>query len=346
MPPLIIAHGFPTMLADVPIFWVRLMLSITLLLIVFSIRFKKIAVYAIVSFALSIHIAFLSAKIQGVPFYALMYRTADGSTWASYQLGLKFIETVPKFRETGRPVHFWYATRDPVANSLQSSYLWNYSRLMDADKDTDGLPFLNTVKFDLLHQRSSLLLFHRDEKIVNRGIEELRRFGIRFAVNKTREICEKNICYTISVLDVRGGSEKLEREWNEGGYRRLKFDLNWGQPALGANVARESTTTSITTPAKAWSYGAVASIVFADRPPAGRGLARVVVIVKEASAGLGFLTTDERDFIKRVEIHPANEPQEIYFEINNLSELKKFVIQSWNRDKSAKVQLLEFAVRG
>jgi hypothetical protein len=324
-------------LEDVPNFSVWLILSITLLLIVFSIRFKKITVYAIVCFALSIQIAFFSAKFRGVPFYALMYKTSDRSTWASYRLGLKFIETVPKFRETGRPIHFWYATRDPVANSLQSSYLWNYSRLIDANKDTDGLPFLHAANFDLLHQRSSLVLFDREEKIVGRGIEELRHLGIRFGVNKTHKICETDLCYTIAVLDVRGGSEKLEWEWNEGGYRSLKFDLNWSEPGLGAKIARESTTTSITTPAKAWSYAAVASIVFSERPTGRRGLVRILFTVKDASAGLGFLTGDERDFIKRVEFYPTNEPQELYFEFDDLSELHKFVVQTWNRDKSAKV---------
>jgi hypothetical protein len=84
---------------------------------------------------------------------------------------------------------------------------------------------------------------------------------------------------------------------------------------------------------------------FSEEPPTRRGLVRVLVIVKEAIAGLGFLSSNESSFIKRLEIHPMNEPQEIYFEFANLSELRKFVIQTWDLDKSAQVQLLEFSVR-
>jgi hypothetical protein len=70
-----------------------------------------------------------------------------------------------------------------------------------------------------------------------------------------------------------------------------------------------------------------------------------LVSVKEASAGLGFTQRTNGDFIKRVEVSPINEPQEIFFDFDDLSELRNLVIQTWDKDKSAKVELLEFSVR-
>jgi hypothetical protein len=348
VPPLIFTYGFPTSMDSISVYWVCLNFAFTLFLIFLAIRVKKITAYAIVCFALSIQISLVStvspsAAFRGVPFYARMYGIPDETGLSRYRLGLKFIESMPKFKEDRRPVYFWYTNADKLANSLQSTYLWSATRVMGSNQETHGLPSLTGMNLDSLRRRSSLVLFDRDRKIVDQGIEELRRLGIRFAINKTREICEKEICYFLVVLNVSADNQKVERSWKES--RNLNVALDWGQPGEGAEIRREGTNTSIMTPSKAWNYGAVATMRFSEEPPTRRGLVRVLVIVKEAIAGLGFLSSNESSFIKRLEIHPMNEPQEIYFEFANLSELRKFVIQTWDLDKSAQVQLLEFSVR-
>jgi hypothetical protein len=275
-----------------------------------------------------------------------MYGAADDVGLSRYRLGLKFIETMPKYKDDGRPIYFWYSESDKLANSLQSTYLWGYSRLMDMNQEAPGLPSLRGVNLELLRNRAALVLFDHDKGVVEQGIEELRRLGIRFTVKKFQEICEQETCYTIAFLDVKGGNEKIERDWNEGAYRHLDVALKWGRPGKGAKISHEGSITFVSTPAKAWNYAAVATIDFAEKPAAPRGLVRVSVLVKNGAAGLGFLGSNESRFIKNVDVHPSTEPQELYFEIDNLSELKKFVVQTWNRNRSARVQILEFAIRG
>jgi len=342
LPPLIIAYGSPRSLDNVPVYWVWLVFAFTLFLIPLALRFKKATFYAIFPFALSVQIPLLSSSVQGFSYYALMYGTTDQTSLSRYLLGLKFIETMPKFRDDGRPIYFWYSNADKLANSLQSTYLWGYSRIMDENKANQGLPSLNGVNVDLLRKPSSLVLFDRDRKIVNEGIKKLNHIGVRFAVKETREICEKTICYTIAILNVSANSEKVERSWKES--RQLTVALDWGRPPEGAKINREETTISVTTPSKAWSYAAIASMVFSEPLSAQHGIVRILVSVKQANAALGFLGSNE-SFIKRVDIHPLHTPQELYFEFDNLSELRKFVIQAWDRDESAQVQLLEFSVR-
>jgi hypothetical protein len=212
LPPLIIVYGSPTSLDNIPVYWVWLSLACTLLVLLLAIRFERVASYAIVGFALSIQMSLSSTVFpasEGLPIYARMYGTGDGTGLSRYLLGLKFIETMPQFRDDGRPIYFWYANADKVANSLQATYLWGYSRIMDWNKGTRGLPFLNGVNIELLRQRSFLVLFDRDREVIDQGIGELHRVGIRFAVNKTREICENETCYTIAVLDVSGELKKV-----------------------------------------------------------------------------------------------------------------------------------------
>lgn len=348
VPPIIFTYGFPTSMDSISVYWVCLNFAFTLFLIVLAIRVKKLTAYAIVCFALSIQISLVStvspsAAFRGVPFYARMYGITDESGLSRYRLGLKFIESIPKFKEDGRPVYFWYTNADKLANSLQSTYLWSATRVMGSNQETHGLPSLTGMNLDSLRRRSSVVLFDRDKTIVDQGMEELRRLGIRFAVNKTREICEKKICYTIVVLNVSADNQKVEQSWKES--RQQNVALEWGFLAEAATINSESATINVKTPSKAWSYGAVASMVFSEPLSARHGMVRILVSVKDANAGMGFLSSNESSFIKRLEIQPMNERQEIYFEVDNLSELRKFVIQTWDRDKSAQVQVLEFSVR-
>jgi len=343
LPSLIIAHGFQRSLENVPVYWVWLVLAFTLFLIPLASRFKKATPYVIFPFALSVQIALLSSSDQGFSYYALMYGTTDQKSLSRYLLGLKFIETMPKFKDDGRPIYFWYSKGDKLANSLQSTYLWEYSRIMDGNKATDGLPSLAGINVDLLRKRSSLVLFDRDRKIVNQGIKELNHIGVPFAVKETREICEGKLCYTIAVLNVNANNEEVERSWRES--RELTVALDWSRSPEGAKINRTEPIIRVTTPSKAWSYAATASMVFSEQPSAQHGIVRILVSVQQASAGVGFLGRDERSFIKRVDIQPLHTPQEFFLEFGDLRELRKFVIQAWNRDESAQVQLLEFSVR-
>ena len=86
-------------------------------------------------------------------------------------------------------------------------------------------------------------------------------------------------------------------------------------------------------------------MTFSEERSTRPGVVRVLLTVKEANAGISFTGSNISNFIKRVEILPKNEPQEVYFEFENLGELHHFIIQTWDQDKSAKVQILEFSVR-
>jgi hypothetical protein len=176
--------------------------AVVLLLLLATTVFKRMSALVIVCFIASLLLSLLSTG-----FYAGMYGSSGKSGLSTYRLALKFIEAMPKFRDQGRPIYFWYSSADQLANSLQSAYLWGYSRIMDPRKRTEGFPLLDNVHDQLLRKRSSLVVFHRDRQLVNQGIEELHHLGVRFTANPTTEICEKEICYAITVLDVSGMSE-------------------------------------------------------------------------------------------------------------------------------------------
>jgi len=136
----------------------------------------------------------------------------------------------------------------------------------------------------------------------------------------------------------------IEQNWSEEVQPLLNISLGWLAPGSEAKINLNRTTT-VVTPPKAWSYGALALISFSEKSSVRHGIVRVIVIVVGAKVGIGFTGDNHSNFIKRVEVLPTNKPQELYFEFDYLSELKKFVIQTWDEDKSAEVDLLEFTIR-
>lgn len=234
LPPLAFLYGV-VQLHNVPIYRVYLIMCLALMVLFAAIKFKKLIPYAIVTFGLVFHLFWSYAPVGGQPVFARMYGMSDVVGLSRYRLGLKFIETMPKFKEEGRPIFFWYSNADPLANSLQSTYLWGYSRIMDSSPETHGLPFLKGVNIDLFrtNQRASLVLFDRNKSVVNEGLDELRRVdGLRFDIKKFREICEQTLCYTITILDINGFVSKIKKEWQE--ERGSPLDIV-ALPAFGVN---------------------------------------------------------------------------------------------------------------
>src|SRR4030095_14455700 len=59
-----------------------------------------------------------------------------------YLFALQFIRSVPAIAEKAGAIRFWYHNRPPGSlQSIQSTYLWGYSKVQGGDADR-GLPYL------------------------------------------------------------------------------------------------------------------------------------------------------------------------------------------------------------
>lgn len=180
--------------------------------------------------------------------------------------------------------------------------------------------------------------------IVNPKVTELGVLSWADAIYVNDQLWEK-IASKHSGGAVIGKSRALKRAWEKESSSLLSANLEWMVQEDGARIKRSNTLISVVTPSKAWSYAAVGAITVQEPLVIQRGIIRVLVSATKASAGIGFIGCDGSDFIKRTEVRPSHEPQEIYFEFDNLSEARNVVIQTWAEDNSAEVDLFEFSVR-
>lgn len=262
-----------------------------------------------------------------------------------YELSIKFISALPKHKDTQKPIYFWYRNEDKLANSLQSTYLWGYSRIMDTSPETPGLPSLKGVNLDSLQQPASIVLFDHDSQKVEQGINEFQKQGLKFNIKSTNEICENEVCYTITVLNSNGFESVIEKKWNSGELAPIRYDLTWNNAGSGAVIEHDVSLMSVNTPPLPWNYAAVGSIVYSEHPSKRPGVVRIEVSVSTTSAGIGFTGDNVSNFINRIEVLPEGESQELFFEFDNFEELKNIVVSSWGKAESSRVEIRDFEIR-
>lgn len=199
--PLLISYSGLSFAKKVSPSWIILGFVVSFYLMRSCNKHRYLTPFAIIIFSISSQLSLLSTLYQGVPFYAKMYSKEVDINLGNYRLGLKFISAMPVYSETKKPIYFWYKNSDQLGNSLQSTYLWGYSRLMDSSPNTYGLPELKGINPDMLKSPASLVLFDRDSSNIDIALANLKEYGLKFEVDSTQEICERDICYVVKVLN-------------------------------------------------------------------------------------------------------------------------------------------------
>jgi len=115
--------------------------------------------------------------------------TANNVEMDVYRVALQFMDSVPKLAEHPGAIRFWYNNRigNPI-NSVQSTYLWGYSKI-NADPATDpGLPHLGELQLRLLGdpQVRYLGLLGETEEEISQGLAALTKSAIDFKTEDHR----------------------------------------------------------------------------------------------------------------------------------------------------------------
>lgn len=122
----------------------------------------------------------------------------------AYRLALSLIDAMPRVREDGRLLLFWYSNLDPLIDSLQSTYLWGYSRLHSPDKSTPGMPQLTAKDLERLTVSGGqwLVLIDRSKDRIGAGMRALLESG--FVLNDSRHssLCSGSLCIELNISTV------------------------------------------------------------------------------------------------------------------------------------------------
>lgn len=123
-----------------------------------------------------------------------------------YRVALQFMHTVPKVADHPGAIRFWYknGSRNSI-NSIQSTYLWGYSKINTILPDDPGLPHLGEFQLRLLRdpQLRYLGLLCESKEELSQGLAALTReaVGFKTADNRVLSSGDYKIYYQLVELE-------------------------------------------------------------------------------------------------------------------------------------------------
>ena len=93
-----------------------------------------------------------------------------------YRLASQFSTSAPPKREWNDHIRFWYPNKHPLINSMQSTFLWGFSRVHSPSSDVVGLPVLGNSELEFLNAPDLryVMLIGVDQNEVDDGLESLK----------------------------------------------------------------------------------------------------------------------------------------------------------------------------
>ncbi len=111
-------------------------------------------------------------------------KTTDTTEMDVYRVALQFVRAVPKLAEHPGVIRFWYNNRigNPI-NSVQSTYLWGYSKVNMNPPEDPGLPHLGEAQLQILRdpQVRYLGLLCESKEEVSQALAALTQEAIEFS---------------------------------------------------------------------------------------------------------------------------------------------------------------------
>jgi hypothetical protein len=147
-------------------------------------------------------------EASGSLYYRVWNSRSDISLDA-FRIAVQMTDTIPKIRDDGKPLWFWYSSPDLLMSSLQSTYLWAYSRLEAGDDSTAGMPYPSTAALTRLAVADEpwLVLLDRSMSGIEAGKSALRERGIVLENERHSTLCSGSLCVELALVTVaRPGS--------------------------------------------------------------------------------------------------------------------------------------------
>ncbi len=144
----------------------------------------------------------------GQRYFSNMMRTGtaiDNTELDVYRVAFQFMDAVPRLADRPGVIRFWYNNRQGNSiNSIQSTFLWGYSKLNTNPPEDPGLPHLGEFQLKLLHDPEVryLGLLCESEDELSQGLAALRTHSIEYKPADHRVLASGNYRIYFELLEL------------------------------------------------------------------------------------------------------------------------------------------------
>lgn len=214
--------------------------------------------------------------------------------WDNYHGGIFLQQFVGARVPTDRLLGFWYGsgTRERSRfDSMQSFYLWGYSRLFAGSTLEDGMPNLNETVQAAIKSKDSVVLMGFDDKELDAGLEAMRNASISYRETDRASYRGKKIGYSMSLIEILPDSPKAVSP-----LAAIKLDQMIATP--GSKTAFSPEGLDLTTEICQWCYS-LSMVLGKEAVAAGKQVGlRVSVDVQSGVLGIAAADIDNQSNIR------------------------------------------------
>ena len=202
-----------------------------------------------------------------------------------YEGALFLANVVSELQPELGPVGFWYGSEpnDVYLNSIQSMYLWEYSRVFPPTNGM-GMPVIDAAVRKSIENKKFLVLLGRNDNELKAGLNALSDANLPYRVLESMGYEGKRWSYRMIILEVL-------RARRDTGPELAEIPLSTIRP-FGGQVTQGDDGTAVMSPVARWSYAASAPIPAKIHNETGPLLLHIKMMVSSGAMGVSIADTD------------------------------------------------------
>jgi hypothetical protein len=232
---------------------------------------------------------------------------------------------VPKTQSIG----FWYSNSELLMYSIQSMFLYEFTRVAPAPEGHPGMPLLDEYTQATMQRKNFVALISQSSLEQDRALQAIQQAKLPFHIISRSEYAGVLWSFQITLL---------KRVPAQLGPLLFEIPMSSLVTAHGARIERSPENLRLTT-AGQWAYSLVAPLQVDIRSGTnGRVVVRFEVDVHEGIVGLAIEDAQDAGKLYEVGVGAADEVQAIDIELPNLANAGRVIVRN-HRQTSSRITL-------
>jgi hypothetical protein len=220
-------------------------------------------------------------------------------------------------------IGFWYSNNDGLLGSIQSIFLWEYSRVAPWGEDHPGMPLLDEATRTAIAKKKFLVLLATPEAEMDSGLNALRGAGQPFRFVGRESYRGHNWGFQIVLLKLLPTPL---------GVKLFEVPLSRLTPDHGSQATEVANGVQLITGNQQYGYDLLGPLRVEGEPSEGRAVVRVELEVREGAVGVA--VEDANDKSKLFEVGVGQSDETVDIEIPDLASAGRFIVRNYRAQPS------------
>jgi hypothetical protein len=268
--------------------------------------------------------------------YEIRKSSIGAAEWDIYHGGIFLQQFVNGNIRPNRSVGFWYSNKPDHLwlNSIQSVYLWGYSRVFPSARDYPGMPFVDEQLRTGIAGRRFLVLLGLSDAELNAGLAAIQAAGMPFREVERTHFQGQVWGYAATLIELKRPERSL-------GPLLFNIPLARLSPANGGSISPRADGLSLVTAPQQWSYSLMGRLRPEQESMQGAVVVRLRLQVEDGMIGVAVSSvgSNSSNLIREIEVDPSPETEQIEVDIPDVQNAEFLILRNRSPHGQSRVVL-------